>query len=389
MEAFIKLDRVSLSLPIYLQRERRVRNWAGMFFGAAFDPPRRQMVRLLDEVSFEAKEGDRVAILGRNGAGKSTLLRVLNGVYRPTSGQVQVVGRCQALLNMSLGFNGEATVRENIFLRGTAMRLKASDLGEQIDPILDFAGLHDKANHRLRTLSAGQKMRLGFAISTSFQQDVILMDEWVGAGDADFMAKATERMRSRVGGSKIVMLASHSVGLLRDICNKGIVLEQGKLLFAGDIIPALSFYHELMASLREQMIRPAHELGDAGHTVYGCAENISFQGDMLQVRGWATSVNGAVPQGLALETAGVRHVAASILRQDRVDVARHFGLTDGKCGFLASFNLPHARTLADLGGDLQVLAGAAAGRADTALRLAPAVSFALSNAKASVAHPHI
>ncbi len=90
-------------------------------------------------------------------------------------------------------------------------------------------------------------MRLGFAISTSFQHDVILMDEWVGAGDADFMAKATERMQSRVNGSKIVMLASHSVGLLRDVCNKGIVLERGRLIFGGGIVDALQCYHESLA----------------------------------------------------------------------------------------------------------------------------------------------
>jgi ABC-type polysaccharide/polyol phosphate transport system ATPase subunit len=183
MSASIKLDRVSLSVPLYVQPERRARNWAAMLLGAAFDPPRRVHVPLLDEISFEAREGDRVAILGRNGAGKSTLLRVLNGVYPMSSGEMQVKGSRQALLNMSLGFNGEATVRENIFLRGTAMRLKASDMSDKIESILEFAGLQEKSSHRLRTLSSGQKMRLGFAISTSVRHDIILMDEWVGAGD--------------------------------------------------------------------------------------------------------------------------------------------------------------------------------------------------------------
>src|SRR5690606_13760620 len=198
----------------------------------------------------EVREGERLAILGRNGAGKSTLLRVLNRVYQPSAGSVVVNGSCQALLNMSLGFNGEATVRENIFLRGIAMGLKASFLRGQVEQILDFSGLHEKVNHRLRTLSSGQKMRLGFAISTSVQHDIMLMDEWVGAGDADFMRRARDRMRSRVGGSKIVVLASHSTGLLRDICNRGIVLERGRLVHAGDITSALKYYHDLLARLR-------------------------------------------------------------------------------------------------------------------------------------------
>ena len=190
MTVSIKLDGISLSVPLYVQPERRARSWAGMLTGAAFDPPRRVHARILDDISFEAKEGDRVAILGRNGAGKSTLLRVLNGVYPMSSGRMEVQGSCQALLNMSLGFNGEATVRENIFLRGTAMRLKASDMRDKIEPILEFAGLQEKSSHRLRTLSSGQKMRLGFAISTSVQHEIMLMDELVGAGDADFLAKA-------------------------------------------------------------------------------------------------------------------------------------------------------------------------------------------------------
>ena len=213
MSASIKLQGVSLSVPIY------VAGTAGaqlvvMLLGAAFDPPKRVFASP-EDIAFEAGDGDRVALLGRNGAGKSTLLRVLNGVYPVTSGNLEVRGSCQALLNMSLGFNGEATVRENIFLRGTAMRLKAADLRDRIDQILEFAGLQEKASHRLRTLSAGQRMRLGFAISTSVQHDIILMDEWVGAGDSSFMARATERMRGHMGGSSIVVLASHSVGLLR------------------------------------------------------------------------------------------------------------------------------------------------------------------------------
>src|SRR3546814_4075035 len=106
-------------------------------------------------------------------------------------------------------------------------------------------------------------MRLGFAISTSVQHDIILMDEWVGSGDSDFMAKATARMQDRMGGSKIVMLASHSVGLLRDICNKGIVPEQGKLVYAGDILPALQHYHGLMSMLRMQEDRKSTRLNSS------------------------------------------------------------------------------------------------------------------------------
>ena len=373
MSAHISVEGVSLTVPIYVQRERRARNWGTMFFGAAIDPPRRVNTQLLEGITFEANEGDRIAILGRNGAGKSTLLRVLNGVYQPTSGRVSVRGTCQALLNMSLGFNGEATVRENIFLRGTAMQLKGSSLREHIEPILEFAGLQEKASHRLRTLSAGQKMRLGFAISTSFQHDIILMDEWVGAGDADFMARAKARMQDRMGGSKIVMLASHSVGLLRDVCNKGIVLEQGRLVYAGDILSSLQHYHEVMARFRAQ--------GEAGiegaSLVYGCADQLSLDDGVLQLRGWLASADGSIPTGVVLEVAGARYPATSLARMNRPDVVRHFGLRDAQCGFVASFRVPGIESLGDLRGALKVLGGSEPGSAVTPLRLAPAINQAL------------
>lgn len=378
MTASITVERLTLSVPIYLQRERQVSGWARMFLGAAFDPPRRELIRLLDDISFEAHDGDRIAILGRNGAGKSTLLRALNGVYAPTSGRVTVRGSCQALLNLSLGFNGEATVRENIFLRGTAMGLRAADLRDQVEPILEFSGLHDKSNHRLRTLSAGQKMRLGFAISTSFQHDVILMDEWVGAGDSEFMARATERMKGRVGGSRVVMLASHSVGLLRDICNKGLVLEQGRLVHAGDIGSSLKVYHDLLASLRAQnevVLPPAPAL--AGELTYGCVENLTVEPGRVHLQGWCVSNTGEASRGLVMEFDGVRHAATAFAAYARPDVMRHLGLSNDGCGFRASFDIPGLQSAGEIDGGLCVLGGQTAEQARTPLRIARAVKSML------------
>lgn len=372
MDALIKAERLTLDVPIYLQRERDARSWGAMFLGAAFDPPKRDHVRLLDGIEFELREGDRLAILGRNGAGKSTLLRVLNRVYQPTSGTLAVQGNCQALLNMSLGFSGEATVRENIFLRGIAMGLKSSYLRHQIEPILDFSGLGDKVTHRLRTLSSGQKMRLGFAISTCVQNDIILMDEWVGAGDADFMAKARERMQSRVGGSKILVLASHSVGLLRKICNKGIVLEKGRIVHSGDIVSALGHYHELIERLRIEQVVPRSGPGAGGAQVYGCAEKIEYLEDgTFLIKGWIVNTEGAVPSGVVLEVLGRRYLAEEVKHHDRQDVARHLGLANPECGFLARVRVPGAETVADLGESMQVFGGSSLDEADAPLRIAP------------------
>jgi ABC-type polysaccharide/polyol phosphate transport system ATPase subunit len=379
MGARIRVDRLCLDVPAFLQREQATSDgWGGLFLGAAFDPPKRRLLRLLDDISFEIREGERLAILGRNGAGKSTLLRVLNRVYQPSAGSVEIDGSCQALLNMSLGFNGEATVRENIFLRGIAMGLKASFLRGQVGQILEFSGLQEKVNHRLRTLSSGQKMRLGFAISTSVQHDIMLMDEWVGAGDADFMRRARERMKSRVGGSKIVVLASHSTGLLRDTCNRGIVLERGRLVHAGDITSALKYYHDLLAKLRAgQEIEPDMP---AAAQVFGAVEEITLGREGCVVRGWFVDTEGAVPGGVALQVNGMRYAAASIERMRRPDVMRHFGLSSDECGFRATIALPGISRLSELGPDLQVLGGESPDQAHAPLRIAGAVAALLRDA---------
>lgn len=377
MSARIEVNRLSLDVPVFLQRERATSGWGGLFFGAAFDPPKRRLQRLLDDISFELGEGDRLAILGRNGAGKSTLLRVLNRVYQPSQGSLTINGSCQALLNMSLGFNGQATVRENIYLRGIAMGLKSSFLGEQIEAILDFSGLRDKVNHRLRTLSSGQKMRLGFAISTSVQHDIMLMDEWVGAGDADFMRKAKDRMQSRVGGSKIVVLASHSTGLLRDICNRGIVLERGRLVHAGDITTSLKYYHEILAKLRAEGLGEAEGPPSGGAQIFGTVEDIRFDRGACIIMGWVINTEGAVPGGLALQMDGQRYAADKVERLRRPDVMRHFGLVHDDCGFRATIPVPGISRLSDLSPDLQVLGGDTSEHAHAQLRIAGSVTALL------------
>jgi len=247
VSAHIRVRNLSLEVPLYLQSDRSAKSWVKTLLGAATARPKRQFLTILDDVSFHIEEGDRLALIGRNGAGKSTLLRVLTGAFVPTLGAVEVSGSRQALLNISLGFNAQATVMENIYLRGTAMGIHTSQLRALVEPILSFAGLQEVAQRRLHTLSSGQKMRLGFAIATSVEQDIILMDEWLGAGDAEFLKHAKERMDDRVRGSKIIVLASHNNSLLKRICNKGLVLDKGKVVHFGGIDDALDVYKNLVA----------------------------------------------------------------------------------------------------------------------------------------------
>lgn len=377
MSACIRADQVTLDVPVFLQHDRRGSGWKDLLLGAAFDPPSRRLTRLLEDVSFEAREGDRLAILGRNGAGKSTLLRVLNRVYQPSSGRLQLTGSCQALLNMGLGFNNEATVRENIYLRGVAMGLKSRFLAAQVGSILEFGGLQDKANHRLHTLSAGQRMRLGFAISTSVQHDITLLDEWVGTGDLEFMARAKERMQNRVGGSKIVILASHSTGMLRDICNKGIVMEQGRLVHAGDIGSALETYHALMAELRKEREACMQQSSPAESKAYGHVSKLYISEGVLVLEGWWADTSGGLPDALAVRVGRRYCPAQEVQRVKRPDVMRHLGLPHEEYGFTAKFRMVGFESVEELAG-IRVLAGTRSGHADSPLRIAPAVRALLN-----------
>lgn len=137
---------------------------------------------------------------------------------------------------------------ENILLRGIAMGMKPRDASSIINEVLEFSELTGKAGHRLRTLSSGQRMRLGFALATSLQNDILIMDEWISAGDAAFVAKAKERIHSRVDGAQIVVLASHNAKLMRSVCNKGIVMDAGKVVAYGPVKKMLEKYDRLMSS---------------------------------------------------------------------------------------------------------------------------------------------
>jgi len=237
---------LSLVVPYYAQPEEAPSSsWLTILLGAATAVPRRRFATLLDGVNFRISEGERVALIGRNGAGKSTLLRTLAGAFQPTGGAIRITGSRQALLSVGLGFNKEATVQENIYLRASAMNIPSSDIRDMVEPVLEFSGIRDIANRRLLTLSSGQRMRLGFAISTMIQHDIMLLDEWLGTGDAQFIRRAQRRMMDRVNGSKIVVIASHKRSLLKSLCTRGLVLEGGSIVFDGDISEAFAAYRDL------------------------------------------------------------------------------------------------------------------------------------------------
>jgi ABC-2 type transport system ATP-binding protein/lipopolysaccharide transport system ATP-binding protein len=246
--ASISAQSVTLEFPIYdyNQRSLRVsllRSTVGS--NLAVNARNRLAVKALDQISFTFSDGDRVGLVGQNGAGKSALLRTVAGIYQPVSGRVDCEGSMNTLFDISIGFDQDISGRSNIFRRGYFMGLRRAQIGALVSEIAAFSELGPYLDVPMRTYSAGMSLRLAFAISTSVRSDILLMDEWIGVGDASFLKKAEARLLSLTQQSKILMLASHSEALLRDVCNKGLFLHRGRLMAYGDIDTVLDAYHGL------------------------------------------------------------------------------------------------------------------------------------------------
>ena len=196
---------------------------------------RAQYVTALDGVSFELQAGDRLGLVGANGAGKTTLLKVLYGIYEPTKGKVAIDGRVDALFNINLGFRSEATGRRNIELRGLINGWSPQEIAARMEGIIEFSELGDFIDMPLKAYSQGMAARLAFSIATSFEPEILLMDEWIGAGDPAFQNKAGKRMLELTGKAGIIVLASHNEGLMKKTCNKVLALERAGLKYFGDI----------------------------------------------------------------------------------------------------------------------------------------------------------
>jgi ABC-type polysaccharide/polyol phosphate transport system ATPase subunit len=211
------------------------------------DALHRVNVTALREFSLNIEEGDRLAIIGHNGAGKSTLLKVLAGIYEPTRGWTETSGKVTALLTASLGLNPEATGRENIVIRGMFMGVHPREMESKIDDIAEFTELGPYLDMPVRTYSSGMMVRLSFAASTAIAPQILLMDEWLSAGDASFLSKAQKRLESFVGRSSILVLASHSMTLLEEWCNRAILLDHGRVKASGSVKEVVHTYNDLMA----------------------------------------------------------------------------------------------------------------------------------------------
>lgn len=238
----IFLDRVHLHYASAAYKERSLKSLLGGLFKSGKPSAEVQDVHALKDISLEIGAGERVGLLGHNGAGKSTFLKMVAGLYPISSGRRVVEGTVRSLFDLSLGFEPDATGRENVLYRGLLLGLSPKFMRTIEDEVVEFAGLGEFIDYPIRTYSAGMQVRLAFAISTAVGGDVLLLDEVIGAGDANFMAKAKDRIARLIEQSEILVLASHDFGALRSLCERGLVFHHGKLVFDGPIADAIGHY---------------------------------------------------------------------------------------------------------------------------------------------------
>ncbi|WP_276330614.1 ABC transporter ATP-binding protein [Microvirga aerophila] len=192
-------------------------------------------VEALRGINLELRPGDRLALVGHNGAGKSTLLRVLAGAYEPSRGVAEIHGKVSSLLDMTMGMDPELTGRENIVLRGVFLGMTFREISDLTPSIEEFSELGGFVDLPMRTYSSGMALRLAFAVSTAVQPDILLLDEMISVGDADFANKARLRIEQVMENSRIFVLASHDPKMLQRYCNKGILLREGQIVAAGSL----------------------------------------------------------------------------------------------------------------------------------------------------------
>jgi ABC-2 type transport system ATP-binding protein len=187
----------------------------------------------LHDISLEVTQGEVVGLVGRNGAGKSTLLRVIAGVYRPDAGVARRAGRVSLLASFGVGFNGNLSGKENVYIYGSILGHSRKVMDGLMEGIVEFSGLQEFIDQPLGTYSSGMRARLGFSVATAVHPDILLIDEVLAVGDAEFRERSTERIKQVMNEAGTVLMASHSLGLLKQVCNRCVLIDKGRITMSG------------------------------------------------------------------------------------------------------------------------------------------------------------
>ncbi len=199
--------------------------------------------RALDHVSFSVNDGEAVALLGLNGSGKSTLLKLISGVMNPDEGEILVQGKIAGLIEVGAGFHPDLTGRENVFLNGSILGMTEAEIEERFDDIVAFSEIEEFIDTEVKFYSSGMFLRLAFAVAVHTDPDVFLVDEILAVGDEPFQRKCLARIRALKQSGKALVIVSHDLDMVAQLCDRGIILQRGKMVYDGDV-------HEAVTQLR-------------------------------------------------------------------------------------------------------------------------------------------
>lgn len=198
----------------------------------------------LQDISFEIRQGERVGIIGKNGAGKSTLLKLLSRITEPTEGRIELLGKISAMLEVGTGFNAELTGRENIYLNGAILGMTEDEIDSKFDKIVAFSEIGRFLDTPVKRYSSGMYVRLAFAVASHLDPDILIIDEVLAVGDQKFRQKCMDRMNEIAQGNKTILCVSHQMNVIRELCDRVIVLQNGRIVFDGDVDTGIQVYTE-------------------------------------------------------------------------------------------------------------------------------------------------
>lgn len=208
---------------------------------------RQHRFEALRNISFDLYEGEALGVVGGNGAGKSTLLKVISGIIRPDKGRLRNYGRSAALLSLNLGFDPSLTGRNNVILSGLLLGFRRKQVEEKLDEIIGFSELGLSIDYPLHTYSAGMRARLGFSVAFHMEPDILLIDEVLAVGDADFQRKSRVEIERKIASEKTVVLVSHNTAVIQKLCNRAVWIEHGETRIEGEVSEVVKTYDAFVA----------------------------------------------------------------------------------------------------------------------------------------------
>ena len=245
MGEIIKVDHVSMNFRMNVNRTTSMKEWV---IAKLKRKLQYQDFFALNDVSFSVQRGEIVGIIGTNGSGKSTLLKVISGIYKPSKGTAVTAGRVAPMLELGSGFDYELSGRENIVLNGAIMGYSEEFLHRKYDEIVAFSELGEFIEQPLKTYSSGMMMRLAFSVATLVDPEILIVDEILAVGDERFQKKSSERMMNLMGGGTTVLMVSHNINQIREMCSRTIWLQHGQIRMDGDVQEVCDAYQQFMQS---------------------------------------------------------------------------------------------------------------------------------------------